>query len=104
MTAHEALEEIHGTLNQLDRAHDKADGRYSHTRGTLIPPSQIGDWSWGTWQEQLDHYVNRIAAEIHENGRPSHAMLDRLGAWTVATKMALARAENMDVTTGDLGQ
>ena len=88
VTEHEALEDVLVTLRTLDKA---------ERRRTGIPLTLDGTREFGAWVGQIDHYATRLETELVELGRPSHAMLDRLGAWVVATKLALARAEAMDV-------
>jgi hypothetical protein len=69
-----------------------------------LPPLEHSDLTWQERQHELDARVNQVAAEIHQHGRPSQSMLDALGAHVIACKLAVARAETLDVASGDSGQ
>lgn len=68
-----------------------------------LPPLEHADKTWTERQHELDVRVNQLAAEIHQHRRPSMAMLDALGAHVLATKLALAQAEEFDIASGDSG-
>ena len=85
-------------IGQLTGAVEKAD-RLQQGMG-LLPISADDSRSWHDWQEELDCRVNRIASEIRAHGRPSHEMVASLGAQVVALLLAVDRAEQLDLTSG----
>ncbi|HTE61706.1 MAG TPA: hypothetical protein VK631_15240 [Solirubrobacteraceae bacterium] len=69
-----------------------------------LPALEHADLTWQERQHELDVRVNQVAAETHQFGRPSQGMLDALGAHVLACKLAVARAEELEVSAGDSGQ
>lgn len=94
MTVREALRDLTRALHLAD---------LKQQRMGLPPLSVDGTRSWEEWQTELDVRVNKLCAETNQYGRPTQAMLDSLGAQVVALKMAVARAEAMDVVAQDYG-
>lgn len=65
-----------------------------------FPPLEENNFSWKQRQHELSVRLDRIDLMIAEYGRPTQAILDALGAWIVALKIALAREDNLRIETG----
>lgn len=88
---------ITGALAEVGAKLDHLNGMQ---RRLGLPELEHADMTWLERQMELDARVNAVCRSHMANGRPSMEVLDALGAWVVACKIALAEAEEVDVTSG----
>ena len=91
MIVSEALTRIGVTVDNLNAREQR----------TGLPSLQDADVSWPALGRELQARLGLVALQTLRDGRPQMRSLDALGAWVVVCQMALAAAEELDVTTGE---
>ena len=92
MTAHQAAQRALARLAKLNRVES----------GCGLPRLEDADMSWPERVHELHMRVGTLGAARHDM-RPAISDLEALGAWVLASMVAVDAAEHADVTSGDAG-
>lgn len=91
MTGHDAADRIIARLEKFNRIE----------AGCGLPTLESADHTWMERVHELHMRVGALGAARHDM-RPSMSDLESLGAWVVATMIAVDEAERVDVASGDM--